>query len=141
MSWDLDPADRCEICDRLGLAGDRRRMLQMVVPSAQRFSRELETLDSPHERFRAAASLGPIGRLLSRITGGAPVRCFLENEWPHLEACRLEITGEELRRQGISSGPPIGGALQATLDARLDGQITNQEELSYALEWIKQSEE
>jgi tRNA nucleotidyltransferase (CCA-adding enzyme) len=50
-------------------------------------------------------------------------------------AVRLEIDGGDLRAAGIPEGPEIGRALEATLRAKRDGEVTGSEaELAMALE-------
>ncbi|MGB6641007.1 MAG: hypothetical protein WBG67_09560, partial [Thermoanaerobaculia bacterium] len=52
----------------------------------------------------------------------------------HIE---LTIAGRDLLARGAIPGPAIGTALAATLDARLDGAIGADEELSYATELLE----
>ena len=55
-----------------------------------------------------------------------------------LRHIRTEITGEDLLAAGVPEGPEIGRALQAALDAKLDGDAPDRDaELTVALEAIR----
>jgi tRNA nucleotidyltransferase (CCA-adding enzyme) len=53
-----------------------------------------------------------------------------------LHSVRLQITGEDLRAAGVPEGPEVGRKLDATLDRKLDGELTEgrQAELKAAME-------
>jgi tRNA nucleotidyltransferase (CCA-adding enzyme) len=56
-------------------------------------------------------------------------------EWRHT---KLEITGEDLKRLGYPAGPRIGEALRATLEAKLNGEVSGREaELEYARAFLE----
>lgn len=49
----------------------------------------------------------------------------------------LLISGEDLIEAGLTPGPRLGAALQATLEERWRGTISADEEQEYALEWYR----
>ncbi len=52
-------------------------------------------------------------------------------------ALALHITGEDLIKAGLTPGPRMGAALQATLEERWRGTISADEEREYALKWYR----
>jgi tRNA nucleotidyltransferase (CCA-adding enzyme) len=51
----------------------------------------------------------------------------------------LRIGGDALRERGAAAGPSLGAALRATLAARRDGRLGDEEELDYALAWLAEN--
>ncbi len=138
LAWsaDLDEKEVVELAARLSLVGKAGRIL-LAWPAtladlrgvlrpgrSARSRRDLEPQISADERAAAAAVL-PLSsrrRLLAREE--APVR--------------LRIRGQDLVDAGVSPGPQMGAALARTLSARREGRISEEEELPFALNWIRQ---
>ncbi|MBI2836294.1 MAG: CCA tRNA nucleotidyltransferase [Chloroflexi bacterium] len=65
---------------------------------------------------------------LSIATDSEAVRDHIRDYLDRLRYVRSALTGEDLKRMGISAGPQIGGVLQKLLSARLDGKVKSREE-------------
>ncbi|HPK66555.1 MAG TPA: hypothetical protein PKX99_08210, partial [Thermoanaerobaculia bacterium] len=62
-----------------------------------------------------------------------PVRLYLER-WREL---RPRLRGRDLVAAGWPPGPALGEALAEVRRARLDGRIDEEEELAYAVAWLR----
>jgi tRNA nucleotidyltransferase (CCA-adding enzyme) len=87
---------------------------------------ELRSDTRPSQLRRLFGDLGVdgvaiVGALAERLRPGASAAAELWLE--ELRHVSLQITGEDLLRAGIQQGPAIGQALDATLAARLDGEL------------------
>jgi tRNA nucleotidyltransferase (CCA-adding enzyme) len=87
----------------------------------------------PHQARAALAELSGEELLLLLAEGEEVVRHWVRRDLVELRRLRLGVRGADLVRSGHPPGPGIGAALAATLEARLDGEITAEEELDYAL--------
>ncbi len=130
----LDEESRVQLADRLALAGrDRDRLLG----SAARAEQAAQTLDrpavAPHAVCRALRPMPAEELLWLLATGDETRRGWLRRYWQELQSVRLLLRGSDLLARGVSPGPEIGQALEATLDARLDGRIGAADELDFAL--------
>ncbi len=85
-----------------------------------------ELLDGqPPEALLAAELMAPDGSPV-----GDRLRAYLEG----VRGVRLEITGDDLRREGVPESPDLGRALEQTLALKLDGFVSGRdEELAEAL--------
>ncbi len=85
----------------------------------------------PSEGFELARRRDPVELSLARAEGAEWLDDYL-SKWRVVE---LEIAGEDLIAAGVPQGPAVGRGLQATLNAKLDGEVSNREqELALALE-------
>jgi tRNA nucleotidyltransferase (CCA-adding enzyme) len=121
-----------ELCNRLGFDAGDRDVIVAAARDAETLARALGAASAPSEIAAAAASAAPEQVALAAALGAAePARAWLE----HLRDVRLEIDGSDLLRAGVPEGPAIGRALQAALDARLDGLVADRDgEFRTALE-------
>jgi tRNA nucleotidyltransferase (CCA-adding enzyme) len=84
----------------------------------------------PSEAVRLAAGHPPLELLLARALGADWLDPY-QLEWRRVE---LEIDGSDLIAAGVPQGPALGRGLEATLAAKLDGQVAGRErELEVAL--------
>jgi tRNA nucleotidyltransferase (CCA-adding enzyme) len=82
----------------------------------------------PSEAVRLARGHDPIELVLARAAGAEWL-----DDWLRWREVSLEITGADLTAAGVT-GPAVGRALEAALDAKLDGEAgTRADELRIAL--------
>lgn len=127
----LDPSGREvaeRVAERLQVAGWARALL---LGEGRRRARVVLASDpAPHAVVAALESLKAEDLLLLAAEDvGGLVRHYLDT----LAGVRLRVTGEDLIAAGIEPGPALGAALERTRNARLDGEIGAEEELSFAL--------
>ena len=137
-TWRLEPAEREELADRLGLAGADREVFlgfrERLVATASDLSGSRVL---PHLAARSLAHLQPEEQVLLAALWGDEVRNWVERWLEELRHIDLTITGRDLLALGATPGPTIGAVLAATLDARVDGLIGADEELSYATDLLE----
>jgi tRNA nucleotidyltransferase (CCA-adding enzyme) len=141
LAQSLDPAGRERLADRLLLAGEDRRLLTGFVERIAVARDDLrgtfpETLP-PH---RAAEALEPLAGeelLLLMAEGDDAVRTWVRRDLTELRRLRLAIRGADLIAAGVPRGPDIGRALLAVRRARLDGLLSESDELGYALSFLR----
>jgi tRNA nucleotidyltransferase (CCA-adding enzyme) len=145
LAQDLDPAGRERLAGRLLLAGEDRRLLTGFVERIAVARHALrgalpgalpETLP-PH---RAAEALEPLAGeelLLLMAEGDDAVRAWVRRDLTELRRLRLAVRGGDLIAAGVPRGPGIGRALQAVRRARLDGLLSESDELGYALAFLR----
>ena len=128
---ELDSAQMLRLADRLALRGRQSRALRAWPATRARLNRL-----PPRPAPSVFASLA-----LSEDEAAAAAICAPRSDVRraarrHLlrPAPALAIGGADLIRAGVPSGPGIGRALAATLAARMDGKISAEQELSFALE-------
>lgn len=86
--------------------------------------------ERPSEIVRLAEPWDPAQLLVARALGAE----WLDRYADDLRHVRLEITGDDLIRDGIAEGPAIGRGLEAALSGKLDGELSGRdEELRIAL--------
>jgi len=123
--------------------------LRITAPDLRRIEAALNAITHANELLPLDAAADAISRALRPQTPEALVllrawsastgddrakrEAALERFVTHWRNVRLEITGDQLIRDGYRPGPRLGAALARTLDAKLNGELTDQaEELSYA---------
>lgn len=85
---------------------------------------------SPSQGVELARGHDGVALVLARALGAGWLDRYVA-EWRHV---RLEINGEDLLAAGIAEGPAVGAGLDASLRAKLDGEISGAaEELGVAL--------
>jgi len=90
----------------------------------------LEEPASPWEGYLRARGKDPIDLLLARAAGASWLDRW-QSEWRWIE---LEITGADLLAAGIPEGPGLGEALDAALEAKVDGRASGaDQEMKVAL--------
>jgi tRNA nucleotidyltransferase (CCA-adding enzyme) len=130
-----DPLSLAVWLDRLQLSRPMRDRAVNAARSAPGIARALGLRDQrrPSELARLLSGASPEALALALALGAPPAPVL---EWVHrLRHVRLEITGDDLLREGVPSSPALGRALEAALARKLDGEIDGrEEELAAALE-------
>lgn len=111
---------------RLGLDRDRRERVQRAAARGPGLANELRG-DLPASRIYQLLSPEPPEALALALASGAPGEPVLRH-LADLRHRRLEITGDDLRAEGIPESPAIGRALDGTLRRKLDGEVSGREE-------------
>ncbi len=127
-------AELRDLLDRLAFdAGDRDRIVAAAGQAAM-LARQLTAAQRPSEIAAAAAGASPE---LVALAGGHGAAAQAARWLDGLRHVKLEIHGGDLIEAGVPEGPQIGRALQAALEAKLDGHATGREaELTAALEAV-----
>ena len=133
--------DLVRLAGRLMLVGEDRRLLTGFPArvAGARASLHLGEKAPPHRIAEALEPLSGEELLLLMAEGDETVRLWVRRYLTELRRLRLGIRGSDLLAAGAVSGPRIGEALRATLQARLDGRIGDAEELRYALAFLAES--
>jgi tRNA nucleotidyltransferase (CCA-adding enzyme) len=129
----LDEDERDELAARLLPAGEERRLLTGCGGRRTAALSRLGAGARPHEVDAVLAGLADEELLLLAAQGGALARSWVRRYLTELRPLALAIRGADLLAAGAPGGPAIGGALRATRDARLDGEIGPGDELAFAL--------
>ena len=83
-----------------------------------------ERPDKPSAAMALVSAQRPVDLLMARIAGAEWLDEWAA-KWRHMA---LEINGSDLLEAGVEQGPALGRALEAALNARLDGEIASREE-------------
>jgi tRNA nucleotidyltransferase (CCA-adding enzyme) len=136
----LDPGERVEMLDRLAVRPSEQAWLSGSMEALGHAVEVLGRQDvKPHEVDRVLRAMkGEQIALLLAFTG-KPVVQWTQRWIDELRGVKVSLTGQELIEGGLSPGPEIGRALEATREARLDGVISRKDELDYALNVSKSS--
>jgi hypothetical protein len=68
-----------------------------------------------------------------------PVESSVRRYLEQVRGISLEISGDDLRREGVAESPAIGDALRRTLALKLDGQVSGRvAELEAALRLVRE---
>lgn len=130
-----DPLSLAVWLDRLQVARPLRDRTVAAARSAPGIARSLGLRDErrPSELARLLSGASPEALALALALGAPPSPI---QDWVNrLRHVRLEITGDDLLREGVPSSPAVGRALEAALARKLDGEIAGREqELAVALE-------
>ena len=120
--------------ERLALSGAD---LEAVVAFRCRVETALALLEEPDiEPHGAAAALEPLSDdeiLMVMALGDEGQRDWVRRQFTEVRSLSLAIRGADLVARGVPTGPLVGQALAATREARIDGRITAEEELEFAL--------
>ncbi|HET9769204.1 MAG TPA: CBS domain-containing protein [Thermoanaerobaculia bacterium] len=128
---------RRAVGERLQLIAGEREVLERFPWRLERAVREIGGPGLlPHQAHAALTGLGGEELLLLLAGEDETVRTWVRRELTELRRLRLEVRGADLLERGHAPGPAIGEALRATLDARLDGEVTREGELEHVLEWL-----
>jgi tRNA nucleotidyltransferase (CCA-adding enzyme) len=127
------------LADRLMLVGEDRRVLTGFPAHLAAARAVLYGEQPPHRIAEALEPLSGEELLLLMAEGDETVRAWIRRYLTELRPLKLAIRGSDLLASGIPSGPRIGAALRATLEARRDGRIEEGEELRYALAFLQDS--
>lgn len=144
MLHPLTPAAAVEVAEqRLKVPAPEWALLQQSLRAGERMA-ELLGEGANAELYRRLHSLPGEAMCMLRARtlqlgkDAQPQRERLERYASALRPIRLEIGGSDLKEAGIEAGPAMGRALQAALDAKLNGLIHRRdEELKYAVEWLQ----
>jgi tRNA nucleotidyltransferase (CCA-adding enzyme) len=138
----FEEADLVRLAGRLMLVGEDRRALT-GFPARLAAARSVLRADGEQAAHRIAEALEPLRGeelLLLMAEEDETVRTWVRRYLTELRPLKLAIRGSDLLAAGMQSGPRIGEALRATLQARLDGRIGEGEELRYALGLLAEKE-
>lgn len=134
----LDRDRREALARRLQLSGELRHH---VVDMDERVAGARSSLRDPaapaHAVHAILERLAGEELLLLLATEGEVGRAWVRRELNEMRSFRLGVSGRDLLAQGFEPGPPIGEALSATQAARLDGLISVEQELDYALGFLE----
>jgi tRNA nucleotidyltransferase (CCA-adding enzyme) len=104
--------------------------LAIVRPLPQIRELAAATPERPSEVVRLAEPWDPAQQLVARALGAE----WLDRYAEELRHVGLEISGDDLIREGVPEGPAIGRGLEAALSGKLDGELSGRdEELRIAL--------
>jgi tRNA nucleotidyltransferase (CCA-adding enzyme) len=119
------------LLNRLGFEAGDRDVIVSAARDAESLAEALNAASKPSEIAAAAGRASAEEVALAAALGAAePARDWLGR----LRGVRLEIDGGDLLEAGVPEGPAIGRALQAALDAKLDGGVADRDgELQAAL--------
>lgn len=135
-------AVRAGVADRLGLEGEMRSKLLGRSGAVATAKSVLQTSDvAPHRVHQALESLASEELVSLALTGKASTRAWIERWLDELRRLGLGIGGEDLVARGIPEGPEIGRVLETTLAARMDGTISREDEMEYALDLLKEDKQ
>lgn len=134
----LDQRAGEETADRLAIRPEDRDWL---LGSRRDLDHAIEVLrrpsSKPHEIDRVLRPLRREQIALLLALGDPPVVQWTRRWLQELRSLSLTLSGQELVDAGFAPGPSIGRALEATREARLDGSITAEGELQFALNELK----
>jgi len=132
-----EPWQRRAFGARLGLAGATRDLLGRDPGRRFRAGEKLrEPASRPHQVREILADFSG-EELLWLMTEDEPVRTRVRLDWTAHRHLAPAIRGRDLLARGLPPGPHIGAALRAVSRARLDGEIGPEEELDFALAWLR----
>jgi tRNA nucleotidyltransferase (CCA-adding enzyme) len=115
---DQSPKQLTAELDRLGFNASDRQAIVEAATRAPGLARRLANTTSNSEIAREVGAAG-IETVALASAKGAPSQSLL---WlQELRNLKLQITGDDLRKNDIPEGPMIGKALQAAKDALVDG--------------------
>ena len=134
LSLGLEPAARSGLADRLALTGHERERLLAAPARVASASAALSETAPPHRVYRALRPLQGEELLWLLASGGDQRRARVRDYLEELRQVSLAVRGGDLLASGLAPGPEIGLALDATLDAKLDGRIGPAGELEHALD-------
>lgn len=121
----------------LGLDRDRRERVQRAATRGPDLA-EAVADDTPASRLHELLWPEPPEALALALASGAPGEPVLRY-LADLRHRRLEITGDDLRAEGVPESPAIGRALESTLRRKLDGEVSGREdELRMAIELARE---
>lgn len=138
LTQSVDEPTRASMAQRLGLDG---QLSDLLTGYPRRLSRTRKVLDdsdtSAHEACQALNDLPVEDLALLMVGPDGGIAQWIER-WVHgLREVRLTIGGADLKKAGYAQSPALGRALQATLEARLDGIIETDEELEFAIRQLE----
>jgi len=129
---DLEPEARARLAMRLGLPASERSLLSDGPGRILEAARVLAGVATASAVHACLAGLADEELAVLAAAGDAPRR-WVQRELADLRNVRLRIGGRDLLAAGAVEGAAVGRALAATLAARLDGQISPDDELRFAL--------
>jgi tRNA nucleotidyltransferase (CCA-adding enzyme) len=132
----VDPQSSEEICGRFELAPRDRRIFTQDRFEAMRCMYWLQqNLPTSNSRLYQQLSgfKNELILYMMAVAKARPIKKAISHYFTHLRHIQATIKGEDLKLMGLSPGPAYRKILQATLDAKLNGQLKNHEdELQYA---------
>jgi tRNA nucleotidyltransferase (CCA-adding enzyme) len=133
-----DPEALSSWLGELGIDRDSRERVLRAARGGPALAGELRD-ELPASRLHELLSGEPPEALAVALACGAPGEPVL-HYLADLRGVRLEITGDDLRDQGVPESPAIGQALAGTLRRKLDGEVSGRdEELRTAIELARPS--
>lgn len=135
LLFDLSPQARGRSLARLDLSGRPSRLIEETPQRMHTVAEGLARAKAPHQAARALLELSVEERVL--LWAETPeARPWLEWAAKEMPSRALGLRGQDLKGAGIVPGPQLGAALEATQDARWDGQLGAEDELAFALEFL-----
>lgn len=120
----MSAGELVRLLERLGFERGERELVLSAATSADAVGRALQAAQRPSQIAAAARTHPPeVVSLAGARAGHDQARRWLTK----LRHVGLDIGGEDLLAAGVREGPAVGRALQAALDARLDGQAPDRE--------------
>ncbi|TNF71514.1 MAG: CCA tRNA nucleotidyltransferase [Acidobacteria bacterium] len=139
VAWRLAPAEREKLVERLGIDGADRELFLGFRECLESTASELSGSGVlPHRAARALARLRDEEQVLLAALWADEVEIWVVRWLEELRHIQLTISGRDLLARGATPGPEIGAVLEATLEARLDGVIGADEELSQATKLLEE---
>jgi tRNA nucleotidyltransferase (CCA-adding enzyme) len=134
----LGPKERMEMLERLAVRPADRAWLWESEDALGYAAKVLGRQDvKPHEIDRVLRALRGEQIALLLAFDSEPVVQWTQRWIDEIRGVKVSVTGQELLNAGHTPGPEFGRALEATREARLDGLISTEDELQYALDVMK----
>jgi hypothetical protein len=134
----LGPKERMEMLERLAVRPADRAWLWESEDALGSAAKVLGRQDvKPHEIDRVLRALRGEQIALLLAFDSEPVVQWTQRWIDEIRGVKVSVTGQELLNAGHTPGPEFGRALEATRAARLDGLISTEDELQYALDVMK----
>jgi len=121
------------LADRLQLTGEQRRRMLDLPTGVEAIRTSAESSMSRSARVRKVEDRDPVIILLAMAGMDIADRRRLADAFAAAVRVDPPVTGGQLVDAGIDGGPWIGEALKRTRDAMVDGEITKEDALEYAL--------
>lgn len=138
LAGDLEERELNRLADRLMMAGEDRRVLTASPSRLEAARQALAPLDvPPHRAAEALEALTGEELLLLLAEPDERVRDWIRRDVTELRPFELRVRGADLIAAGHRPGRRIGEALRETKRARLDGRLSPDGELSFALSFLE----
>ncbi|PPD58192.1 CCA tRNA nucleotidyltransferase [Dehalogenimonas etheniformans] len=138
LAWRLTASQKEEFIASLRFTKAQTRVLR----DSETISRNAEKLASPQAKpssvFAALHGLSGDALTAAKCAMGSDTARLnidrFENEWRRISSI---LTGEDLKRLGVSQGPDLKWVLEKLRDLRLDGVISSRgQEETFVLDWL-----
>jgi tRNA nucleotidyltransferase (CCA-adding enzyme) len=144
LTSEVSDSGRVLLADRLGILGSERSVLLSGGPRAVQLLGILGQTRTKLIAHQVSEILRPCSveeLLFLSALGNEEVAEWVYREIQEFRPLELTIDGSDLIEHGCVPGPELGRALGATRDARLDGTIEAEDELSFAISTLTSGNE